>query len=38
MGIRRRPPLIGENNREIYLGDLRMSDGDLAKLKAGGII
>jgi crotonobetainyl-CoA:carnitine CoA-transferase CaiB-like acyl-CoA transferase len=38
MGIRRRPPLIGEHNREIYLGDLRMSDGDLAKLKAGGII
>ena len=38
MGIRRRPPLIGEHNQEIYLGDLGMSDGELSGLKAGGII
>ncbi len=38
MGIRRRPPLIGEHNREIYQGELAMSDGELSELSAGGVI
>ena len=38
MGIRRRPPLIGEHNRDIYLGDLGMSDAEMAELQAGGVI
>ena len=38
LGIRRRPPLIGEHNPEIYQGDLGMSDGELEDLQAGGVI
>lgn len=38
MGIHRRPPLIGEHNREIYQGELAMSGGELSELSAGGVI
>ena len=37
-GIHRRPPLIGEHNREIYQGELAMSGGELSELSAGGVI
>ena len=36
--IRRRPPLIGEHNREIYQDELGVSDGDLDELRSGGVI
>jgi crotonobetainyl-CoA:carnitine CoA-transferase CaiB-like acyl-CoA transferase len=35
---RRRPPLIGEHNREIYCGELGMADRELSELQARGII
>ncbi|HLI80894.1 MAG TPA: CoA transferase [Candidatus Binataceae bacterium] len=35
---RRRPPLIGEHNREIYCGEMGMSDRELSQLQAGGVI
>jgi crotonobetainyl-CoA:carnitine CoA-transferase CaiB-like acyl-CoA transferase len=35
---RRRPPLIGEHNREIYGGELGMPDRELSELQARGII
>ena len=38
LSIRRRPPLIGEHNREIYQGELGMSDVEMAELEAGGVI
>ena len=38
VGIRRRPPLIGEHNRQVYQEGLGMSDAELSELKAGGVI
>jgi crotonobetainyl-CoA:carnitine CoA-transferase CaiB-like acyl-CoA transferase len=38
LGIRRRAPLIGEHNREIYVNEMGMSDSDLVLLKQGNII
>ena len=35
---RRRPPTVGEHNREIFCGELGMSDGEFAKLSQDGII
>jgi benzylsuccinate CoA-transferase BbsE subunit len=37
-GLYRRAPLIGEHNREIYLGELGFSDEDMLTLKQAGII
>ena len=36
--IRRRPPLLGEHNREVYVGELGMSAEELAELKSKGIV
>ncbi|MBI4285667.1 MAG: CoA transferase [Chloroflexi bacterium] len=36
--IRRRPPLVGEHNREIYEGELGLTTGELISLKAAGVI
>ncbi|MEE9285874.1 MAG: CoA transferase, partial [Dehalococcoidia bacterium] len=36
--LRLRPPTIGEHNRQIYGGELKLSDQDLAVLKAAGAI
>ena len=36
--LRRRPPLIGEHNREIYQDELGLSVDDLTGLKEGGVI
>jgi crotonobetainyl-CoA:carnitine CoA-transferase CaiB-like acyl-CoA transferase len=36
--ITRTAPLTGEHNREIYCGDLGMSDDDLVALRASGVI
>jgi len=38
LGIRRRAPLIGEHNREIFVNELGMSDNELVLLKQGNII
>ena len=38
VGIRRRAPLIGEHNREIYVNELGMSNIELVLLKQGNII
>ena len=38
VGIRRRPPLIAEHNREIYKGELGISDLAMAEMKAGRVI
>jgi len=35
---RRRPPRVGEHNREIYLGDLGLSDRELSDLTTKGVI
>ncbi len=35
---RRRPPLIGEHNREVYVGELGMSEEEFAGLQRRGII
>lgn len=37
-GIRRRAPLIGEHNEEIYLKEMGMSRDELVLLKQGGVI
>ncbi len=37
-GIRRRAPLIGEHNAEVYCGELGLSKEELAALKAAGAI
>ena len=37
-GIKRRAPLIGEHNEEIYIDDLGMSAGELSALKQDAII
>jgi crotonobetainyl-CoA:carnitine CoA-transferase CaiB-like acyl-CoA transferase len=36
--IRRRPPLLGEHNEEIYVQELGLSRDDLSALRAGGIL
>ena len=38
LGIRRRAPLIGEDNEAIYEGELGLSKGEIAALKQGNII
>ena len=38
MGLRRRPPLIGEHNQEIYTQELGLNAEELATLKHGGVI
>ena len=38
VGIRRRPPLIGEHNREIYQGELGLSLEELSTLKEAGVM
>jgi crotonobetainyl-CoA:carnitine CoA-transferase CaiB-like acyl-CoA transferase len=35
---RRRPPSVGEHNREVYGGDLSLGDGALAELQRRGVI
>ncbi len=35
---RRRPPTVGEHNREIYCGELGLSDADLKNLSERGIV
>jgi crotonobetainyl-CoA:carnitine CoA-transferase CaiB-like acyl-CoA transferase len=35
---RRRPPTIGEHNREIYMGDLDMTESEFAALQRKGVI
>ena len=36
--VRRRPPLIGEHNQEVFCRELGLSGDELATLKSGGII
>ena len=36
--LRRRPPLIGEHNGEIYQGEMGLSPSQLAALKEGKVI
>ena len=35
---RRRPPLVGEHNREIYLGELGLTEQQLTELQSRGVI
>ncbi len=35
---RHRPPLVGEHNREIYVGDLGLGDKELAALRTKGVV
>ena len=35
---RRRPPTVGEHNREIYMGELGIGEGEMAELAREGII
>jgi len=36
--IARTAPLIGEHNKEVYCGDLGMSNDDLVALRSSGVI
>ena len=36
--FRRPPPAIGEHNREVLIGELKISDGQFAELQQQGII
>ena len=36
--IRRKAPLIGEHNHEVYVKELGISEKDMLMLKQGGII
>ncbi|MDO8672145.1 MAG: CoA transferase, partial [Dehalococcoidia bacterium] len=36
--LRRRAPLIGEHNRDIYMEELGLSENDLCRLKGEGVI
>ncbi|MBI3743276.1 MAG: CoA transferase, partial [Chloroflexi bacterium] len=36
--LRRKPPLIGEHNREVYVDELGLADRDVTALKAAGAI
>ena len=38
VGLRRRPPLIGEHNQEVFQGELGLTVEDLAALKAQGAV
>jgi crotonobetainyl-CoA:carnitine CoA-transferase CaiB-like acyl-CoA transferase len=38
VGLRRRPPLIGEHNRELYRDELGLTLEELTGLKIGGVI
>jgi crotonobetainyl-CoA:carnitine CoA-transferase CaiB-like acyl-CoA transferase len=38
LSYRRRPPLIGEHNREVYVEELGMSEDELAALQKKGVI
>ncbi|MBF6559211.1 MAG: CoA transferase [Candidatus Binataceae bacterium] len=38
IGYRRRPPRVGEHNREVYLGELGLSEGEITALARKGII
>jgi len=38
LSYRRRPPLIGEHNREVYVDELGMMGSELAELQAKGVI
>ena len=38
LGLRRRAPLIGEHNQEIYRDELGFTDGELRVMKEGGVI
>lgn len=35
---RRRPPMVGEHNREIYMGELGISEQQLAELQGRGVV
>jgi crotonobetainyl-CoA:carnitine CoA-transferase CaiB-like acyl-CoA transferase len=37
-GLRRRPPLIGEHNEQVYLGDLGLTRDELTTLREAGVI
>ncbi len=37
-GPRRRPPLVGEHNHEVYAGELGLAPGEMAVLREGGVI
>ena len=38
LAYRRRPPLVGEHNREIYMSELGMSERELTDLQSKGVI
>ena len=38
VGLRRRPPLVGEHNEDIYHGEMGITPEELATLKEGGVI
>ena len=35
---RRRPPTVGEHNREIYLGELGLTEGQFVELQGKGVV